>query len=46
MFEGSGLKQYGMEVNFKGITSVMSFLNYVKWFKSYWEGTTDEQTEW
>jgi hypothetical protein len=31
-----GLKKNGVYVNFSGIISLLNFIKYIIWFKSYW----------
>jgi hypothetical protein len=35
MVEVTGLKKYGIEVTFNGITSLLNFMTSTKWLKTY-----------
>jgi hypothetical protein len=43
--DATGLKKYGLEVTFSGMTSLLSFMNSAIWFKSCW-WMTHRQTAW
>jgi hypothetical protein len=37
-----GIKKYGVEVTFNGMTSILNFIKSTNWFKSYLGGHTDD----